>query len=314
MTHAHAASDAVHAFSRWLDAERNYSPHTVAAYTSDLTEFFAFAGPETRPEDCDSALLRGFAASLYGRDSARTVARKLSALRGFFRYLRRQGVLRHDPMQGLAGPKVPRHLPNFLTVDEVFALLEAPGPEDAFFRRDRAVMEMLYATGMRVSELTGGNLADYDLENEMVLVRGKGDKERLTPFGSQAKEALLAWLPDRAALIAQARSPNTEALFLGRLGTRLTSRSVERLMLRYGLKAGIDRPVTPHALRHSFATHLLEMGADLRAVQELLGHAGLSTTQQYTHLDLNHLTRVYDAAHPQAKRGRPAGTKKAGTG
>ncbi len=296
---------AVHtaAFAAWLATEKNYSPHTVSAYSSDLAAFFTFcrqSGGDAGTASC----VRAFAASLYGRNSARSMARKLSALRSFFRYLQKNGLFTGDPLTGLSGPRLERRLPGFLTVDEVFALLEAPGPEDSSFRRDRAIMEMLYATGMRVSELTGSNLPDYDLAAEMVLVRGKGNKERLAPFGSAAKEALLHYLPERAQILAGTAGTAAEALFVGSRGTRLSSRSVERLLVRYGRKAGIAATVTPHALRHSFATHLLEMGADLRTVQELLGHASLSTTQQYTHVDLAHLTRVYDAAHPQAQKNR----------
>ena len=295
------------AFLDRLAKVRNYSPHTVAAYERDLREFFAHCGAEDMPAEAYSpALLRSFAGSLYGRNSARSVARKLSALRAFFRYLRREALIGHDPLAGLAGPKGPKSLPGFLTVDEVFALVEAPGEQDNLFRRDRAMLETLYSTGMRVSELTGSNRADYDFAREMLLVRGKGGKERLIPFGSAAREALLAWLPERDRLAGTSRGKAGDAMFLNNRGGRITSRSVERLILNYGIRAGIARAVTPHALRHSFATHLLEMGADLRTVQELLGHASLSTTQQYTHVDLAHLAKVYDEAHPQArKRGRP---------
>ena len=294
----------VPAFIAWLANTRNFSPHTVAAYGRDVEEFFAFAAGRPDGATPNPALLRAFAGSLYGRNAARSVARKLSALRTFFRYLLREGVVEHDPLAGLAGPKKERHLPGVLSVDEVFALLEAPAEQDNLFRRDRAMLETLYSTGMRVSELTGSNRADYDFADEMLLVRGKGGKERLIPFGSAAKEALAAWLPERERLAAADRGKAGDAMFLNSRGGRLTSRSVERLILNYGLRAGIVRPVTPHALRHSFATHLLEMGADLRTVQELLGHASLSTTQQYTHLDIAHLAKVYDEAHPQAKKGR----------
>jgi integrase/recombinase XerC len=187
-------------------------------------------------------------------------------------------------------------------VDETFALLEAPGEKDAYQQRDRAILELLYSTGMRVSELVSRSLADLDFTEEVLTVRGKGKKERLVPVGSPAIEAVRGWLPQRLQLIEQragrGREVEKEALFLNGRGSRLTSRSVERLVKTYGERAGITQTVTPHALRHSFATHLLEMGADLRSVQELLGHASLSTTQRYTHLTLDHLSDVYDKSHP----------------
>ena len=301
-------------FADSLLLEQGLAASTVSSYVSDVRLFLSYVekagrGPSDFTGDDVSAYL------IEGGDSAPgSAARFLCSLRAFCKYLRGEKVRGDDPCARISNPRITRALPAVMSEECVDAFLEAPDISTHTGLRDKAMLETAYGCGLRVSELVGLRFDSLNLTDGFVLIRGKGGKERLVPFGAPAREALLAWLPDRAALIAQARSPNTEALFLGRLGTRLTSRSVERLMLRYGLKAGIDRPVTPHALRHSFATHLLEMGADLRAVQELLGHAGLSTTQQYTHLDLNHLTRVYDAAHPQAKRGRPAGTKKAGTG
>lgn len=294
------------AFTEWMQTEKNYSAHTVTAYQSDLNEFFAFSGKQAEDSGLGPSLLRSFTASLYGRNAASSVARKLSALRSFFRYLQRERILAADPLAGVAGPKLGKAIPAFLTVDEVFALLEAPDAGDSSHLRDRAIMECLYSTGMRVSELTAGNRTDYDFASEMVRVLGKGKKERLIPFGSMAKEALRQYEAERTqveqACAARNRPWAREAMFLSVRGTRLTSRSVERILLHYAAKAGISTPVTPHALRHSFATHLLEMGADLRTVQELLGHASLSTTQKYTHVDIAHLSKVYDAAHPQAKK------------
>lgn len=293
-------------FTNWLQTEKNYSAHTIAAYQRDLNEFFVFTGRQAEKTELGPALLRSFTASLYGRNAASSVARKLSALRTFFRYLQREQILVEDPLAGVAGPKLGKSIPVFLTVDEVFALLEAPDARDSFCHRDRTIMECLYSTGMRVSELTASNRIDYDFDTEMVRVLGKGCKERLIPFGSMAKEALLQYQPERAqveqACAARNRPWAREAMFLSGRGTRLTSRSVERIILHYAARAGISTTVTPHALRHSFATHLLEMGADLRTVQELLGHASLSTTQKYTHVDIAHLSKVYDAAHPQAKK------------
>jgi len=191
-------------------------------------------------------------------------------------------------------------------VDEVFALLDSPGTEETFGARDRAMLELLYSTGMRVSELVAGNMANLDFDSEMVRVRGKGNRERIIPIGKPAINALREYFVQRdvqlKTRLLQGKKFDGEAVFLNSRGSRITTRSVERLIAAYGRKAGIDKPVTPHVLRHSFATHLLEMGADMRSVQELLGHASLSTTQKYTHLDMVHLMKVYDKAHPKARR------------
>jgi integrase/recombinase XerC len=304
-------------FTRWLATEKGYSEHTVSGYQRDLREFHSHLGEadarskrserdkkekNISPDEISTVHVRKFIVSLHGRNSAATVARKISALRSFFRFAQRRNLLKNDPLAGVSGPKVGRFIPVFLTVDETFALLEAPGEKDAYQQRDRAILELLYSTGMRVSELVSRSLADLDFTEEVLTVRGKGKKERLVPVGSPAIEAVRGWLPQRLQLIEQragrGREVEKEALFLNGRGSRLTSRSVERLVKTYGERAGITQTVTPHALRHSFATHLLEMGADLRSVQELLGHASLSTTQRYTHLTLDHLSDVYDKSHP----------------
>jgi integrase/recombinase XerC len=293
-------------FVAWLLVEKGYSRHTAAGYQRDVREFYHFCGDAVQPELITAPMVRSFVGSLYAGNSGASVARKLSGLRTFFRYLQREHVITTDPLAGVASPKLGHPIPAFLTVDEVFSLLEAPVASDRYFRRDRAVMEMIYSTGMRVSELVAGNLEDFDFVGEMVRVRGKGNKERLIPFGSAAKEALQQYLPERQDLtiarMGRGHTAESQALFLNSQGTRLTARSVERSFQMYGLRAGIGVTVTPHALRHSFATHLLEMGADLRTVQELLGHVSLSTTQKYTHLNIDHLSKVYGQAHPQAKR------------
>ncbi len=292
-------------FLAWLDIEKGYSEHTVSGYGRDLAEFAAMLPDDLDSGELNASHVRRFVVSLHGKNSGATVARKLSALRSFFKYLQREKGLENDPAATVSGPKVGRYLPVFLTVDEVFRLLESPEKKDRFMLRDRAVLELLYSTGMRVSELCSRDMADLDFETEMLRVRGKGNKERLVPVGRPALEAVKAWLPLRDRLIAaraeRGRPVEREGLFLNGRGSRLSSRSVERLVKAYGERAGIPQSVTPHALRHSFATHLLEMGADLRSVQELLGHASLSTTQRYTHLTLDHLTDVYDKAHPHAK-------------
>jgi integrase/recombinase XerC len=295
-------------FVAWLQFEKGYSPHTVDSYQRDVREFHRFCGDTARVELITAVQVRSFVGSLYAGNASASVARKLSALRTFFRYLQREKVIAASPLVGVVSPKLGHSIPAFLTVDEVFGLLEAPVAGDRYFRRDRAVIELIYSTGMRVSELAASNLEHFDFVTEMVLVRGKGNKERLIPFGSAAKEALQQYLPEREALtlarITRGHAPERQALFLNGQGSRLTARSVERSIQMYGLRAGIGVTVTPHALRHSFATHLLEMGADLRTVQELLGHVSLSTTQKYTHINIDHLSKVYDQAHPQAKKGR----------
>ena len=289
-------------FTRWLTTEKGYSEHTVAGYRRDLAEFSNNLGEQVPVGSITGTEIRSFVVSLYGRNSAATVGRKLSALRTFFRYMLRQNVIKTDPLAGIAGPKIGLAIPVFLTVDETFALLETPGPGDTYMLRDRAMLELLYSTGIRVSELVSRDLDDLDFEEEVLRVRGKGNKERLVPIGRPALEALKGWLPLRNQLlrarISRGRSTEKNAMFLSGRGGRLSARSVERIVKAYGERAGINQIVTPHALRHSFATHLLEMGADLRSVQELLGHASLSTTQRYTHLTLDHLTEVYDKAHP----------------
>jgi len=293
-------------FISWLSDEKGYSRHTAASYRRDLLEFGAEAGLETDVRKIDTRIIRDYVYSLNLKNKSSSVARKLSALRTFFKYLEREELIRHNPMLAIAMPKQEQHIPVFLTVDEVFALLECPGPEEAFGFRDRAMLELLYSTGMRVSELVACNMTDLDFESGMVRVRGKGNRERLIPVGEPAVKALRDYFEHRDVQLKKGlqsgRKIDREAVFLNSRGSRLTSRSVERLIAEYGLKAGIDKPVTPHVLRHSFATHLLEMGADMRSVQELLGHASLSTTQKYTHLDMVHLMKVYDRAHPKARR------------
>ncbi|WP_420207957.1 tyrosine recombinase XerC [Candidatus Electronema sp. JC] len=292
-------------FIDWLRIERGYSERTVESYSRDVEEFLRSLGGPADVATIGPPQVQQHLASLYLSNSAASVARKMSSLRVYFRHCLRLGLLAADPMAGLAGPKLAKHIPVYLTVDEVFSLLEEPKPQqDSLYQRDRAVLELIYSTGMRVSEAAAANLADADFEAGMMKIRGKGGKERLAPFGRAAEDALRQWLPLRgqltAARITRGDVPERDALFLNSRGTRLTVRSIERMAAAYGQRAGISVEVTPHALRHSFATHLLEMGMDLRMVQELLGHVSLSTTQKYTHLDMAHLSRVYDRAHPKA--------------
>jgi integrase/recombinase XerC len=298
--------DYIERFITWLKDEKGYSPHTVSNYLRDLNQFAEQAGREIEVDAIDTPIIRSYIYSLNIRNKSSSVARKLSALRTFFRFLEHENIIPDNPMASISMPKQEQHIPVFLSVDEVFALLEAPGPGDSSAARDRAILELLYSTGMRVSELVSCNMSNLDFETEMVMVRGKGNRERLIPFGAQAVKSLRVYLTEREELLRtrlqQGKKFDQNSLFLNSRGTRLTARSVERMISNYGRKAGLDKPVTPHVLRHSFATHLLEMGADMRSVQELLGHASLSTTQKYTHLDMVHLMRVYDKAHPKARR------------
>jgi integrase/recombinase XerC len=296
-------------YARSLRAEDNASVHTLRNYVSDLRQLEVFlrergaatdaASAGVAVERVDQMAVRAFVAHLMQRNRKSSVGRKLSATKGFFRFLLRRGVVQSDPTAGIATPKKEQQLPVHLTVDDMFRLLESPPPDTASGVRDRAILETLYSCGLRVSELVGLNWEDVDEGLELVRVRGKGDKERLVPVGKKA----LAALANYRALVPQlcARSLGDEhAVYLNRQGHRLTTRSVARIVEHYVKVAGIPVKASPHALRHSFATHLLNAGADLRAIQELLGHASLSTTQRYTHLNLDQLMSVYDKAHPRA--------------
>ena len=290
-------------FLDYIRLNRNASAHTVAAYESDLSQFLAFAGHErgTRealePKHLDLALIRGFLAELYRQGQARaSVARKVSALRTFVRYLRREGWIESDPAALAVAPKREQKVPAHLSVDEMSRLLDAPDAATPLGRRDRAILELFYASGIRLSELVALDLEDMDLSGRMVRVMGKGRKERIVPFNQKAAAALRSWLKDRVALT------RGDALFVNARGGRLTGRSVQRLVARYVRSCSTRFGISPHALRHSFATHLLQAGADLRAIQELLGHVRLSTTQRYTHVNVAQLLDVYRKAHPRARK------------
>jgi integrase/recombinase XerC len=289
---------AIAAFLRHLDRERNASAHTVRAYAEDLRQFARHAraelGREARPQDVDHLLIRSFLASLHRQGLKKsTAARKLASLRTFFRYLCREGVLERNPARALLSPRVERHLPAHLDEARIALLLDVPG-EGLAAARARAILELLYATGLRCGELVSLDLSEVDLDGRMLRVVGKGRKERVVPFGSQARSALVAYLPLRAP------RAGSDALFVNHFGGRLTDRSVRRLVARRVTQVALGQKISPHGLRHSFATHLLQRGADLRSIQELLGHASLSTTQRYTHVDTRHLLSIYGKTHPRA--------------
>jgi integrase/recombinase XerC len=292
-----AAIRLIEQFEAYLRHEANASPHTIKGYGSDLRQLAAFLAARGAPlADVDVHGVRAFLASLAGETRKTSVARKLAALKHFFRWCARHGRRTDDPAAGLAAPKRERHLPPHLTVDEMFRVLEAtqaagPGPA-----RDRAILEMLYSTGIRVSELVGLDWNDVDRRGHVVRVLGKGRKERVVPIGATALTALedyrRRWPGDRRR--------DQRAVFLNARGTRLTVRSVARIVGHYVARAETRVHASPHAFRHSFATHLLNAGADLRAIQELLGHASVSTTQRYTHVNFARLAEVYDKAFPRA--------------
>ena len=287
------------AFLRHLERERNASPHTIRAYAEDLAQLTEHLrrelGREPRPEDVDHLALRGFLAELHRRGLAKSSsARKLAGLRTFFRYLCREGRLQANPARVLATPRKEKRIPAVLDEAQVQALLDVPG-DGLEAVRGRAILELLYASGMRCAELVALDTGEVDLDARMVRVLGKGRKERVVLFGHRAQETLRAWLPERARL-----RPKTDALFLNARGGRLTDRSVRAIVARRVQQTALARRCSPHTLRHSFATHLLTRGADLRAIQELLGHASLSTTQRYTHVDTRHILAVYKKAHPRA--------------
>ena len=299
----------IEAFGEMLRVEENASPHTARSYTSDLRQLRAYllssgrcldpSGKEVDLPSIDTAALRAWIAWLLQEHRKSSVGRKISSLKTFWRFARRQGRVEADPTLGVLTPKKDKKLPTHLTVDDVFRLLETPPADTPAGRRDRAILEVIYSTGIRVSELVGLEWTDIDVNVEVVRVRGKGNKERIVPVGRKALSALAAYREQIPALCPR-RLRQERPVFLNRNGSRLTARSVDRLMDGYIRQSGIVTKATPHALRHSFATHLLSAGADLRAIQELLGHASLSTTQKYTHLNLDHLMQVYDKAHPRA--------------
>ncbi len=297
----------------YLEGERALSAHTLRAYRGDLERFLAFlaedflARPagEIRPEAVDALAVRSFLAALARRGvGRRSQGRALAALRSCFRWGCRVGALASNPAARVRTPKAPRTLPDHLRPGEVESLIEAPAGDGALERRDRALLELLYATGLRISEAVSLDWRDLDLAGRTLRVLGKGGKERLVPFGRPALAALRAWR-DRWESVRRAGSDGGEPVFLNRRGGRLTDRSARRTVDRWVEAAALRRGIHPHTLRHTFATHLLERGADLRAIQELLGHASLATTQRYTHVDLEHLLAVHRAAHPRARGGRP---------
>jgi len=301
MTKAHTpVAKAVDDFLRHLQ-EKNASVHTIKAYSGDLANFSAYAGSRGWKQ-IDHIAIRGFLSQLYEKDLSKTsVARSLAAVRSLFRWLAQEGVVDQNPAKLVATPKLPKKLPRVPTIEEMNFVLDGRMPETAAFpERDLLMLELLYGCGIRNSELTGINLDDIRMSMEAILIRGKGKKERIVPFGETAKQALAAYLPARQTVLSESHK-NTNALLINQRGGRLTTRSVGRIIKKVAVSKGLSPDVHPHTLRHAFGTHMLEEGADLRAIQELLGHERLATTQRYTQLSTKHVLQVYDQTHPRAK-------------
>src|SRR3989338_4261779 len=281
----------------YLKTERNYSKHTLSNYARDIKFLISFLS-DRKP---DRSAAREYLLALEKkRYSSRSIARKLSSSRSFYRFLMREKLALQNPFENLLTPKLPKKLPNFLYPEELISLLNTPDQKSPKGIRDQAILEVIYGTGLRVAEIVRMNINDIDFDEGEIKVLGKGSKERIVLFGSHAKKALHHYIGEgRPKLISRQKS---SALFINHRGSRLTARSVERAIIQHTKKAGIAKKVTPHTLRHSFATHLLSGGADLRMVQELLGHVSLSTTQVYTHITKERLKEVYDSAHPRASR------------
>ena len=309
--------DHLKSFLAYLKLNRHVSPHTVRAYDSDVSQYLAFVAAdrgkkmsELGPADLDMYSVRAHIVELNKAGKARSsVARKLSGLRTFIKYLRREEVIDHDPAAMAVAPRRDQTIPTHLSEPEVARLIETPDTGDPLGRRDRAILELFYASGLRLSELVAIDLEDLNLGDRMVRVMGKGGKERILPFNQSTVAAIKAWMKDRAAIVTPERPKAKgkrqkvgDPLFINYRGTRLTGRSVDRLLRRYVAQCSTRMGISPHALRHSFATHLLQRGADLRAIQELLGHSRLSTTQRYTHVNAAQLIDVYKKAHPRAQR------------
>lgn len=281
-------------FLRYLEVERNASAHTLRAYRKDLEEFAVFV--HKKPDGVDLIDVRSFIAQQIKSGLSKTTAsRRLATIRSFLKYLNREGYIKSNPAKLVSNPRTSKPLPRFLTVDDVFSLIEKPEGIGFVPLRDRAILELLYSSGTRVSEIAGLNLDDVNIRAGLLKVKGKGSKERILPLGSKAADALKSYIIERILL-----KKKNSALFLSKRDTRLSERSIRRIVVKYARMIGINSSIGPHTIRHTFASHMLQAGADLRVIQELLGHASLSTTQKYTHLDITHLMDVYDKSHPRS--------------
>ncbi|MCD6352893.1 MAG: tyrosine recombinase XerC [Proteobacteria bacterium] len=301
--------DFLERFDSYLFAVKNASLHTRRNYRADLNQFITFLQKNEKKlwnnghpkvNEINPSIIRSFLACLHKKNRKTTIARKLASLKSFFKFLIKEGVLTSDPAQLISAPKPEKFIPTFLSIDEIFSLIEQPDKESILSRRDRAILELMYSCGLRVSELVNLNHEDLNLPERLIKVKGKGGKERILPMGTKAREAINDYL-----LLSNSSEKNAEsctALFLNNRGGRLTTRSIARMINKYVNRSSFFHPVHPHAIRHTFATHMLDAGADLRTIQEFLGHSSLSTTQKYTHVSIDRLMEVYDKTHPRAKR------------
>ncbi|HWG48565.1 MAG TPA: tyrosine recombinase XerC [Candidatus Acidoferrales bacterium] len=289
-------------FLQYLRAEKNASTHTLRAYENELQRFAEYLGPQIRWKDVDHVFIRGFLGDLHSRGLSKvSVARALAAVRSLYKWLAREGVVQQNPAKLVATPRLPKKLPRVPTMEELNQVLNSEMPENASFpERDRAILELLYGCGLRNSELVGIELGDMDEANGIILVRGKGKKQRYVPLEGAAASALQAYRPERQKIL-NITGRSTRRLLINRRGGPLTTRSVARIVKQIAVAKGLPPDMHPHTLRHAFGTHMLSEGADLRAIQELLGHERLSTTQRYTHLSMNQVMEVYDRTHPRAK-------------
>jgi integrase/recombinase XerC len=317
--------EAIEKFLRYLNSERHVSPHTLRNYASDLQQFHTYLNPPDSPlvklADIDHRVIREYLGYLHDQQLQKSsMARKLAALRSFLKFCAREGMVRENAARLVATPKLPKRVPSILSAEEMNEFLDglarvqtpqakrrparslraAQASATPLLQRDRAILELLYASGLRVSELTGLNAEDIDRQDHMLRVVGKGNKERIIPYGSKAEEAIERYWPIRAKLLGRSRGKDARAVFLNYEGRRMGNRSVARVVKKYVLLMNLSGDLHPHSLRHAFASHLLADGADLRAIQELLGHSSLSTTQRYTHASIRQLMEVYDKAHPHA--------------
>lgn len=302
-------ADLIDQFIEYIRAQRGYSSHTIRSYQTDLDQFMDFLlkglnredRANIRMSDVDYSVIREYLGSLYRKYSRTTIARKLSAIRSFFYYVEKKGQGKGNPAADISTPKQGKYIPSHLPVDDMFRLLKGPDREKPLGLRDLAIIEILYSCGIRVSELAGLDISDVDFDQRLVRVIGKGNRERIVPIGTKALKAIKDYLEAVIPIRRKSRdvSKKAEPLFINYRGRRLSTRSIGSLIKRYAMECGLTTGITPHSLRHTFATHLLDGGADLRAVQELLGHVSLSTTQRYTHVSLDRLMEVYDKAHPR---------------
>lgn len=300
--------NAIEEFINFIRVERQYSNHSITAYAKDLSELAIYIDEEKLGSNIkvvDFYVLRGFITTLYDKElSKSSIERKISTLKSFFKFLYRRGIIADNPARMLKFPKKEKYLPNVFNVDDIFTLLDLPDKSTPMGMRDALILELLYGTGVRVSELVGLDRNAVDLNGMRILVRGKGKKERIVPLAPELISLIKDYYKVMYDIVSEGRVVESDALIINRLGTRMTDRTIRRVVETYLKKAGLPLDYSPHSFRHTFATHLLEGGADLRSIQELLGHESLATTQKYTHSDLASLLKVYDETHPMAKKNK----------